>query len=58
MGKKLKLSIEWDGKEYTDEDTIFSESSDVNPGDKTLPIMAEQLEIMMLKILAKIVSNA
>jgi len=57
MGKKLKLTIEWDGKTYTDEDMIFSESSDVNPGDKTLPIMGEQLELMMIKILSKIVAS-
>lgn len=58
MGKKLKLTIEWDGKEYTDEDMVFSEPSDVNPGDKTLPIMGEVLEIMMIKILTQIVNDA
>lgn len=58
MSKKLKLTIEWDGKTYTDEDMIYSESSDINPGDKTLPIMGEVLESMMLKILTQIVSDA
>ena len=58
MSKKLKLTIEWDGKTYTDEDMIYSESSDVNPGDKTLSIMGEQLELMMIKILTQIVSDA
>ena len=58
MGKKLKLTIEWDGKTYTDENTIHSEPSDINPGDKTLPIMGEQLEIMMIAILSKIVADS
>lgn len=58
MSKKLKLTIEWDGKTYTDENMIYSESSDVNPGDKTLPIMGEQLELMMIKILTQIVADA
>ncbi len=55
MSKKLKLTIEWDGKTYTDEDMISSISSDVNPGDKTLPLMGESLERIMIEILGKIV---
>lgn len=58
MSKKLKVTIEWDGKTYTDEDMISSESSDVNPGDKTLPIMGEVLERMMIGILNKIMKSS
>ena len=55
VGKKLKLTIEWDGITYTDVDIIHSTPSDINPGDKTLPMMGEALERMMIDILNKIV---
>lgn len=55
MSKKLKITIEWDGVVYTDEDLVSSEESDVNPGNKELPIMGEVLERMMIEILGKIV---
>jgi hypothetical protein len=58
MSKKLKLTIEWDGETYTDEDNISSVSSDINPGDKTLPLMGESLERMMIEILNRIVKKS
>lgn len=54
-GKKIKISIEWDGKTYIREDLVLSTESDVNPGDKTLAIMGEILERMMIEILTNIV---
>ena len=54
-GKKIKVSIEWEGVAYTREDIIRSTASDVNPGDKTLLIMGEVLERMMIEMMIDIV---
>lgn len=55
MSKKLKITVEWDGNTYVKEDIIESTPSTINPGDKTLSLMGETLERLMIDILREIV---
>jgi hypothetical protein len=57
MSKTLKVSVEWNNKTYTKEETIESTPTTVNPGDKTLPLMGEALERLMMNILWEIVKQ-
>jgi len=54
---KLKVTIEWKGKTYIREDNIISEESEMNPGDKELPLMGEAVERFMIEILKEITES-
>ena len=58
MSKQLKVTVEWEDKTYTKQENVESVASTVNPGDKTLPLMGEAMERIMIEILGEIVSNS